>query len=112
MTVDVVDSTAIVNLFRKNPLTLTWMEIMYGAAGKPGQAKCKAILNEFDVEYLPRTDIDWAMQQLEPYRLSHGAEMNDSLIAWVYHQLQVSLYTHNVQDMRVLLDEPLVRIPC
>jgi tRNA(fMet)-specific endonuclease VapC len=126
MTVGVVDSTVIVHLFRKNPSALTWydslsqplaitpiswMEIMYGAAGKAGQAKCKAILNEFDMEYLTRTDMDWAMQQLERYRLSHGVEMNDCLIASVCHGLQVPLYTHNVKDMRVLLDEPLVRIP-
>jgi predicted nucleic acid-binding protein len=73
MTVGVVDSTIIVHLFRKNPSALTWyaslaqplaitpitwMEIMYGAAGKAGQAKCKAILNEFDMEYLTRTDMD------------------------------------------------------
>jgi predicted nucleic acid-binding protein len=126
MTVGVVDSTVIVHLFRKNPSALTWyaslsqplaitpitwMEIMYGAAGKAGQAKCKAILSEFDMEYLTRTDMDWAMQQLERYRLSHGVEMNDCLIASVCHRLQVPLYTHNVKDMRVLLDEPLIRIP-
>ena len=54
MTVGVVDSTVIVHLFRKNPSALiwydslsqplaitpiTWMEIMYGAAGKAGQAE-------------------------------------------------------------------------
>ena len=126
MTVGVVDSTVIVHLFRKNPSALTWyaslsqplaitpitwMEIMHGAAGKAGQAKCKAILNEFDMEYLTRTDMDWAMQQLERYGLSHGVEMNDCLIASVCHRLQVPLYTHNVKDMRVLLDEPLIRIP-
>ena len=126
MTVGVVDSTVIVHLFRKAPSALawydslfqalavtpiTWMEIMYGAAGKAGQAKCKAILNEFNMEYLTRTDMDWAMQQLEHYRLSHGVETNDCLIASVCHRLQVPLYTHNVKDMRVLLDEPLVRIP-
>ena len=31
---------------------IAWIEIMYGAAGKAGQAKCKAILSEFDMEYL------------------------------------------------------------
>jgi predicted nucleic acid-binding protein len=123
MTVGVVDSTVIVHLFRKNPAALTWyaslsqplaitsiawMKIIYGAAGKAGQAKCKAILKEFNMDYLTRTDMDWAMQQLERYRLSHGVEMNDCLIASVCHRLQVPLYTHNVKDMRVLLDESLV----
>ena len=53
---------------------ITWMEIMYGAAGKAGQAKCKAILNEFDMEYLTRTDTDRSMPQLERSGLSHGVE--------------------------------------
>jgi tRNA(fMet)-specific endonuclease VapC len=125
MTVGVIDSTVIMHLFRKAPAALRWydalsqalavtpitcMEIMYGAAGKAAQAKCKAILNEFEMEYLARSDMDWAMQQLERYQLSHGAETNDCLIASVCHRLQVPLYTHNVKDMRVLLDEPLVRI--
>jgi hypothetical protein len=70
------------------------------------------MLNEFDMEYLTRTDMDWSMQQLERSRLSHGVKMNDCLIAWVCHQLQVPLYPHNVKDLRVLLDEPLVRVPC
>ena len=122
-----MDSTVIVHLFRKNPSTLTWyaslsqplaitpitwVEIMYGAAAEAGQAKCKADLNEFDMEYLTRTDMDWSMQQLERSRLSHGVEMNDCLMAWVCHQRQVPLYTHNVKALRVLPDEPLVRIPC
>jgi predicted nucleic acid-binding protein len=126
MTVGIVDSTVIVHLFRRNPSVLTWyaslsqplaitpitwMEIMYGAAGKAGQAKCKAILDEFAMEYLTRADMDWAMQQLERYRLSHGVEMNDCLIASVAHRLQVPLYTHNLRDMRVLLDETLVIKP-
>lgn len=126
MTVGIADSTVIVHLFRRNPSVLTWyaslsqplaitpitwMEIMYGAAGKAGQAKCKAILDEFAMEYLTRADMDWAMQQLERYRLSHGVEMNDCLIASVAHRLQVPLYTHNLRDMRVLLGETLVIKP-
>jgi len=46
---------------------------MYGAAGKAGQAKCKAILNEFDMEYLTRTDMDWSM---------HSWSALDSVMVW------------------------------
>jgi predicted nucleic acid-binding protein len=60
---------------------ITWIEIIYGAAGKAGQAKCKTILDQFAMEYLTRADMDWAMQQLERYRLSHGVGINDCLIA-------------------------------
>lgn len=126
MTVGVADSTIIIHLFRKNPLALiwyaslfqplavtpiTWMEIIYGAAGKAGQAKCKTILDQFAMEYLTRADMDWAMQQLERYRPSHGVGINDCLIASVCHRLHIPIYTHNLRDMRVLLDESLVIKP-
>jgi predicted nucleic acid-binding protein len=126
MTISVVDSTVIIHVFRKNSAArawmnaqsvrlsvtpITWLEVMHGAPGKAGQATCKAILSQFDMEYLIRTDMDWAMQQLERFRLSHGVGIHDCLIASVCHRLQVPLYTHNVKDMRVLLSEPLVRKP-
>ena len=126
MTIGVVDSTVIIHVFRKNqtarawldaqPVRLlvtpiTWLEVMQGAPGKRGQATCKAILSQFDMEYLTPTDMGWAMQQLERYRLSHGVGMNDCLIASVAHRLQIPLYTHNLKDMRVLLGETLVVKP-
>ena len=126
MSIGVVDSTVIIHVFRKNsaartwmnaqPVRLlvtpiTWLEVMHGAPGKAGQATCKAILSQFDMEYLTRTDMDWAMQQLERYRLSHGVGIHDCLIASVCHRLQVPLYTQNVKDMQVLLDVPLVIKP-
>lgn len=126
MTIGVVDSTVIIHVFRKNPAArawmdaqpvrllvtpITWLEVMHGAPGKAGQATCKAILSQFDMEYLTPTDMDWAMQQLERYRLSHGVGINDCLIASVCQRLHVPLYTHNLRDMRVLLDEVLVVRP-
>jgi len=87
------------------------MEIIYGAGSKAKEAKCKAILSQFDMEYLTSSDMDWAMQQLERYRLSHGATMNDCMIASVCHRLQAPLYTHNVKDMQVLLGSSLVIKP-
>jgi predicted nucleic acid-binding protein len=126
MTLGVVDSTVIIHVFRKNPAAqdwlnaqpvrllvtpITWLEVMQGAPGKAGQATCKAILSQFDTEYLTPADMDWAMQQMERYRLSHGVGMNDCLIASVVHRLQVPVYTHNLKDMRVLLDALLVMKP-
>jgi predicted nucleic acid-binding protein len=118
MIIGLVDTTVIIHLFCKNPSALvwfkalpqrltitpiTWMETIEGAAGKAGQMRSKLILNEFDMEYLTQTDLVWAMQQLEHYRMSHGVGMNDCLIASVSHRLQIPLYTHNLKDMRVLL---------
>jgi len=74
MTVGVVDSTVIIHVFRKNPAArawldaqpvrllvtpITWMEVMHGAPGKAGQATCKAILSQFDMEYLTPADMNW-----------------------------------------------------
>jgi len=104
MTVGVVDSTVIIHVFRKNPAArawlyvqpvrllvtpITWMEVMYGAPGKAGQATCKAILSQFDMEYLMPADMDWAMQQLERYRL----------------KLRKTLQTYSsTNDVRVLIE--------
>jgi predicted nucleic acid-binding protein len=126
MTLGVVDSTVVIHVFRKNPAArawlnaqpvrllvtpITWLEVMQGAPGKAGQATCKAILSPFDMEYLTPADMDWAMQQMERYLLSHGVGMNDCLIASVVNRLQVPVYTHNLKDMRVLLDALLVMKP-
>lgn len=84
MTMGIVDSTVIIHVFRRNPAArawldaqpvrllvtpITWLEMMQGASGKAGQATCKAIISKFGMEYLTPTDMDWAMQQLERYRL-------------------------------------------
>ncbi len=126
MTVGIVDTTVIIHTFRKDPsarawlatqpeklsLTpITWLEVMYGAPGKAGQIACKAILSQFDMEYLTPADMDWAMQQMERHRLSQGVGINDCLIASVCYRLAVPLYTHNVKDMQVLLDHSLVIKP-
>ncbi len=118
MTIGIVDTTVVIHLFRKNPAArswlnsqskqlsvtpITWLEVMYGASGKAGQKTCEAILNQFEMVYLNQADMDWAMQQLKTYRLSHGIAIMDSLIASVSYRLQAPLYTHNLKDMRILL---------
>lgn len=126
MIVGIVDTTVVIHYFRKYPAArewvdsqlttlaitpTTWLEVMHGAPGKTGQATCKAILSRFMMEYQTRTDMDWAMEQLERYRLSNGVSVNDCLIASVCHRLQVPLYTHNLKDMNVLLGTSLVIKP-
>ena len=126
MTVGIVDTTVIIHLFRKNPAAhtwmsiqphqlsitpITWLEVIYGAPGKAGQTRCKALLSQFELVYLTREDMDWAMRQMEQYRLSRGVSVNDCLIASVAHRLQVPLYTHNLKDMHVLLGTSAVIQP-
>jgi len=126
MTVGIVDTTVLVHLYRNNADALawaavgeqqlamtpiSWLELMVGAAGKAGQTRCKAIFGQFDLVYLTQGDQEWAMQQMERYRLSHGVGINDSLIAAVSYRLQIPLYTHNLKHMRVLLGDILPQKP-
>lgn len=88
------------------------MEVIYGAPSKRVQTATKAVLTRFDMAYLTEADMDWAMQQLLTYRLSHGIAIMDCLIASVSYRLQIPLYTHNVRDMTILLGSSLVVKPC
>src|SRR6476619_6387982 len=98
MTVAIADTTVVIHLYRRyapaltwyasltEPLGITpvtWIEVMYGAGSKAKQVMCKAILSQFDLIYLTSIDQNWAMQQMEDYRLSHGVTTDDCLIAAV-----------------------------
>ena len=118
MTVAIADTTVVVHLYRRytpaltwygslsQPLgitPITWLEVMYGAGSKAKQAVCKALLSQFDLVYLTSVDQNWAMQQMEKYRLSHGVATGDCFIASVAYRLQLPLYTHNLKDMRPMI---------
>lgn len=114
MTAAIADTTVVIHLFRRyapalawyselsQPLGITpvtWLEVMYGAGSKAKQMTCKALLSEFDLIHVASVDQDWAMAQMERYRLSHGITTDDCLIASVAHRLQLPLYTQNLKDM-------------
>ena len=118
MTVAIADTTVVVHLYRRYAPALTWyasvseslgitsvtwMEVMYGAGSKAKQVMTKALLSQFDLVYLTSIDENWAMQQMENYRLSNGVTTDDCLIASVAHRLQLPLYTHNLKDMTPLI---------
>jgi predicted nucleic acid-binding protein len=124
MTVGIVDTTVVVHYFRKNPMaqtwvdtqpvrlpivSITWLEVMHGAGSKAKESASKSILSRFDIIYLSEIDQQWAMQQVERFRLSHGVSINDCLIASVAFRLQVPLYTHNLKDMTPMLGKLAVK---
>jgi predicted nucleic acid-binding protein len=124
MTVGIVDTTVVVHYFRKNPaaqawvdsqsvrlsiVSITWLEVMHGAGSKAKETASKSILNRFDTVYLSELDQQWAMQQLERFRLSHGVSIDDCLIASVAFRLQVPLYTHNLKDMAPMLGKLAIK---
>jgi predicted nucleic acid-binding protein len=126
MSAGIVDSTVIIHIFRRFPpalawvdalevrlaiTSITWLEVIHGASGKAAQTRCKAIMQQFDLVHLTQADQEWAMQQMEQHRLSQGVSINDSLIASVAQRMQVTLYTHNLKHMRVLLGDALPQRP-
>lgn len=124
MTAAIADTTVVLHLYRRyapaltwygslsQPLgitPITWMEVMYGAGSKAKQATCLALLGQFDLIHLTSVDQDWAMQQMEKYRLSHGVATGDCFIASVAFRLQLPLYTHNLKDMTPMIGSLAVK---
>jgi predicted nucleic acid-binding protein len=118
MTIAVVDTTVVIHLLRhyapalawysslSQPLgvtPITWLEVMYGAGSKAHQITSKTLLGQFDILYLTSVDQDWAMAQMERFRLCHGVSINDCLIAAVAQRLQRPLYTYNLKDMAPMI---------
>jgi predicted nucleic acid-binding protein len=91
--------------------TVSWLEFIEGARGKKGQVRCMEIIAQFEIVFLTDVDQQWAMEQLLRYRLSHGVNFQDCLIASVCHRLQVPVYTQNVKDFLVVLPAQLVIKP-
>ena len=126
MTIGIADSTVIIHLLRHDAsavawattvptrvgiTSITWLEVMFGAAGKVGQERAKVVLAEFELFFPTEVDQLWAMDQMERYRLSRGVGINDCLIASVGQRLQVPIYTHNQKDFLKVLPPNLVVKP-
>jgi predicted nucleic acid-binding protein len=92
------------NLSSQFGITSTvWMEMMLGATDKADQNRVIRFLNSFQMVFLTQTDQEWALQNLQTYRLSYGIGMNDCLIAAPSHRLQLPIYTRNLKHFTPLL---------
>lgn len=126
MTTALVDTSVLIHLYRKHPnalawfnaqtamlsvCSITWLEFMDGTPSKAGQALCLSILSTFELLRLTDPDQDWAMQQIQLYRLSRGIHPDDCLIASICHRLQVPIYTQNVKDLQKILPATFVIRP-
>lgn len=80
-----------------------WLELVEGAQNKQAQAMAVRLLNQFEMTYYIKADMDWAMEQLMAFNLSHNIDLVDCLIASVSYRLQLPLYTRNLKHFRPLL---------
>lgn len=81
----------------------TWMELIGGARDSGNQREILKLLKEFELVEFANSDFEWASQQLARFRLSHGVEAFDCLIAAPAHRLQLPLYTRNLKHFEPLL---------
>jgi predicted nucleic acid-binding protein len=113
-----LDAAILVDLLRSHPpawhsanptpvlgiTPVAWLEVIDGARNKTNRNHALKFLSQFDMVYLTQVDQDWAMQQFARYRLSHGIDVPDALIAAPSHRLQLPLYTRNLKHYTPLLD--------
>lgn len=112
-----LDTSIVVDLLRGYPPALmwnrtqrdlgvsraAWMEILDGVENKPKQHIAVGLLNVYQLVELNTDDLVWASQQLLLYRLSHGIDSFDCMIASVHHRLQIPLYTRNLKHFTPLI---------
>jgi len=120
MTQAILDTNIIVDLLRGFPpalawqqsqvgnmwsiTSIVWMEVVEGAQNKRDQTAAIRLLNQFQLIPTIQRDMDWAMQQLKTYHLSHNVDMLDCLIAAPVHRLQMTLHTRNLKHFVPLLN--------
>jgi predicted nucleic acid-binding protein len=84
---------------------VAWLEVIDGATNKAKRNQALNFLLQFDMVYLTQADQDWAMEQFGIYRLSHGVDVPDVLIAAPSYRLQLLLYTRNLKHFAPLLGD-------
>lgn len=79
------------------------MEIVKGCENKKALHEATRLLKRFELVDIQVEDIDWALDKLTKYALSHNIDLIDSLIAATAYQLNIPLYTKNLKHFTPLL---------
>jgi predicted nucleic acid-binding protein len=112
-----LDTSVLVDVLRQHPPakvwfanqkqpgipSMVWIELLQGVPNRIAEQRALRILSKFVRIDLTVSDVDWAIQQLSRYKLSHNIGGLDCLIASASHRLQVPLYTTNLKHFIPLL---------
>jgi predicted nucleic acid-binding protein len=124
MVTSLLDTSVLVDVLQQHPPAKTWfaqqtqpgipsivwIELLQGVPNRNAERRALRILNKFARIDLTVSDVDWAIQQLTRYKLSHNIGGLDCLIASTSHRLQIPLYTTNLRHFTPLLSS-LVKKP-
>jgi predicted nucleic acid-binding protein len=121
----VVDTSVIVDYLRQKSIAqswflqnqrkrlvitpIVWMETIEGARSGIERDQILRFLRQFPIEHPTRDDNNWAMRQFAHFRLSHGVEFTDVLIASVAARLNAPPYTLNLKHYAALPNVNAVR---
>lgn len=80
-----------------------WLEVIEGAQNKNDLERALKLLRDFALVEFVQQDFEWATTMLITYRLSHGVDTLDCLIAAPSSRLNLTLYTRNLKHFMPLL---------
>lgn len=115
-----LDTSMLIDLLREHPpaaewianeekifgiTKFAWMEVVTGCRNKRSLLKATRLIERFELIPVATSDVDWALNQLTKYYLSHNPDPFDCLIAATPARLQIPLYTLNLKHFRPLLGE-------
>jgi predicted nucleic acid-binding protein len=82
---------------------IVWLEVIEGAENRREQERAVKTLKEFELVTLTVEDMDWAVDKLLQFNLSHNLDAVDCLIASANYRQQLPLYTRNLKHFTPLL---------
>lgn len=78
--------------------SITVMELYQGMGNKTELAQMKKKIAYYDVIQIDAAISERAIQLIEKYKLSHGLEIPDAIIAATSVEYEIPLFTYNVKD--------------
>lgn len=86
-----------------------WLEVLEGVTNKRDQQNAVKLLQSFVLVTQLDEDVEWAVQSLRKFKLSHNIDAFDCLIAATSDRLKLTLYTRNIKHFAPLLGKLAVK---
>jgi predicted nucleic acid-binding protein len=100
--VDTIDQLSKIGLSDIVLSSITVMELFQGMGNKSELAQMKKKIKFYDVVQIDEAISQKAIEIIETYKLSHGLQIPDAIIAATAIVHQIPLYTYNTRDFDFL----------
>ena len=120
MVVSLVDTSIVIDILRRYPPSLTWLqdqsqqigitryvwfEVLEGSGNRQEQKAAIRVLDKFELVSTTDADVEWATAAFLYHYLKSNTDAFDCLIAATSQRLQVPLYTRNLKHFTPLIGE-------